>query len=96
MAIEAALFIPVLLLLIVGTVQLGKVTYVYAALKKIVWAAGRQLAVQQGVNYCDIANDPAAQAAITFALNDAQWRADYRRADDAERGGGVRVGRRRV
>jgi Flp pilus assembly protein TadG len=71
MAIEAALFIPVLLLLIVGTVQLGKVTYVYAALKKIVWAAGRQVAVQQGVNYCDIANDPAAQAAITFALNDA-------------------------
>ena len=71
MAIEAALFIPVLLLLIVGTVQIGKVTYVYFALKKMVWAAGRQMAVQQGVNYCDIANDATAQAAITFALNDA-------------------------
>jgi hypothetical protein len=71
MAIEAALFIPVLLLLVVGTVQLGKVTYVYAALKKIVWAAGRQVTVQQGVNYCDLPNDAAAQAAIDFALNDA-------------------------
>ena len=71
MAIEAALFIPVLLLLIVGTVQFGKVTFVYFSLKKMVWAAGRQLAVQQGVNYCDLANDATAQAAISFALNDA-------------------------
>jgi Flp pilus assembly protein TadG len=71
MAIEAALFIPLLLLLIVGTVQLGKVTFVYFSLKKMVWAAGRQLAIQQGVNYCDIANDATAQAAIHFALYDA-------------------------
>jgi Flp pilus assembly protein TadG len=71
MAIEAALFIPVLLLLIVGTVQFGKVTFVYFSLKKMVWAAGRQLALQQGVNYCDVANDATAQAAISFALNDA-------------------------
>jgi Flp pilus assembly protein TadG len=71
MAIEAALFIPVLLLLITGTVQFGKVTFVYFSLKKMVWAAGRQLAIQQGINYCDLANDTAAQAAISFALNDA-------------------------
>ena len=71
MAVEAALFIPILVLFIVGMVQFGKVTYVYFSLKKIVWAAGRQLAVQQGVNYCDVANDATAQAAIQFALNDA-------------------------
>jgi Flp pilus assembly protein TadG len=71
MAIEAALFIPALVLFIVGTVQLGKVTYSYYALKKMVWAAGRQIATQQGVNYCDVANDATAQAAIQFALNDA-------------------------
>jgi hypothetical protein len=47
------------------------VTYVYYALKKMVWAAGRQVATQQGINYCDIANDATAQAAIQFALNDA-------------------------
>ena len=71
MAIEAALFIPVLLLLITGTVQIGKVTFVYFSLKKMVWAAGRQLAIQQGINYCDLANDTNAQSAISFALNDA-------------------------
>lgn len=70
MAIEAAMLIPILLLFIVGTVQLGKVTYEYYTLKKIVWAAARQLAVQQGLNFCDIANDTNAQAAIASALND--------------------------
>jgi len=70
MAIEAAMLIPVLLLLIVGTVQIGKVTYTYYTLKKIVWAAARQIAVQQGVNYCDVANDATATSAINFALND--------------------------
>jgi Flp pilus assembly protein TadG len=71
MAIEAALFIPVLVLLIVGMVQIGKVTYVYYTLKKMVWAAGRQLATQQGVNYCDFASDATGQAVVAFALNDA-------------------------
>jgi Flp pilus assembly protein TadG len=71
MALEAAMLIPILALLIVGTVQIGKLAYEYHTLKKIVWAAGRQLSVQQGVNYCDFANDTAAQAAIHFALNDA-------------------------
>ena len=70
MAVEAALLIPVLVLFIVGMVQFGKVTFIYFSLKKMVWAAGRHLAAQQGVNYCDVANDPAAQAAINFAVND--------------------------
>lgn len=64
------MFIPVLVLLIVGTVQLGKLAYEYYTLKKIVWAAGRQLATQQGLNFCDLANDANAQAAINLALND--------------------------
>jgi hypothetical protein len=71
MAIEAALFIPVLVLLIVGMVQIGKLTYVYHTIKKMVYAAARQLSVQQGVNFCDLANDPNAQAALRLALNDA-------------------------
>jgi len=45
MVLETALFIPVLLLLIVGTVQIGKVTYTYYTLKKIVYAAARELAL---------------------------------------------------
>lgn len=71
MAIEAAMFIPVLVLLIVGMVQLGKLTYVYHTLKKMVYAAARQISVQQGVNFCDLANDVNAQAALRLALNDA-------------------------
>ena len=71
MAIEAALFIPVLVLLIVGMVQFGKITYQYYVLKKIVYAAARQLSVLQGVNFCDLANDTNAQAAIQLALTDS-------------------------
>jgi Flp pilus assembly protein TadG len=70
MAVEAAAVIPLLLLLIVGMVQFGKVTYVNYTLNKMVYAAGRQLAVQQGVNYCN-ADDAKVTAAIAFATNDA-------------------------
>jgi Flp pilus assembly protein TadG len=71
MAVEAALFIPILVLLIVGMVQFGKITYQYYVLKKILYGAARQLSLQQGVNFCDLANDATAQAAIQFALNDS-------------------------
>jgi Flp pilus assembly protein TadG len=71
MAIEAAIFIPILLLLIVGTVQIGKLAYLDYTLRKIVYAAARQVAVQQSVNFCDIAGDATVQTAINFALNDS-------------------------
>ena len=71
MVIEAALFIPILVLLIVGMVQFGKITYQYYVLKKIVYAAARQLSILQGVNFCDLGNDASAQAALQFALNDS-------------------------
>src|SRR5262245_52357564 len=71
MAIEAALFIPVLVLLIVGMVQFGKITYQYYSLNKMVYAAARQISLAQGVNFCDLANDANAQAALALALNDS-------------------------
>ena len=71
MVLEMVAVIPLLLLLIVGMVQFGKLTYQYYAFKKLVYAAGRQVAVQQGINFCDVSNDPTAQAAIAVALNDA-------------------------
>ena len=70
MALETALLLPVLLLLMAGMVEIGKVTYLYYTLKKIVYAAAREMAVQQGVNFCDVADDATAQAALDFALND--------------------------
>jgi Flp pilus assembly protein TadG len=70
MVLEMVAVIPLFLLLIVGMVQFGKITYQYFAVKKLIYAAGRQVGVQQGVNFCDVPNDATAQAAITTALND--------------------------
>jgi TadE-like protein len=68
MLIEAALWIPVMVLLIVGMVQVGKITYLYYSLKKAVYSAARYLSLQQGVNFCDLANDPNVTAALQFAV----------------------------
>src|SRR5262249_31451837 len=70
MVIEAAIFIPVMVLLLVGMVQFGKITYQYYVIKKIVYGAARQISVQPGINFCDVANDAIAQAALAFAVND--------------------------
>ena len=71
MILEAAMFVPVLVLLVVGMVQIGKITYLYYTLKKMVYSAARQISVQQGVNFCDIGNDANAVAAINFAITDS-------------------------
>ena len=68
MVLETAMFIPVILLLLVGMVQIGKITYLYYSLKKAVYAAARYISVQQGVNFCDLSNDPNVTAAIQFAI----------------------------
>jgi hypothetical protein len=68
MMMEATLWIPIMALLIVGMIQVGKITYLYYSLKKSVYAAARYLSVQQGVNFCDPANDPSVAAAFQFAV----------------------------
>ena len=68
MLIEAALWIPIMVLLIVGMVQVGKITYLYYSLKKNVYSAARYLSLQQGVNFCDLANDPNVAAALNLAV----------------------------
>ena len=71
MVLEAALWIPILVLLIVGMVQFGKITYVYYTLRKTVYSAARYLSLEQGVNFCDLANDANVTAAIQFAITGA-------------------------
>jgi hypothetical protein len=68
MVVEAALWIPVMVLLIVAMVQVGKITYLYYSLKKTVYSAARYLSLQPGVNFCDLANDPSVAAALQFAI----------------------------
>ena len=67
MAIETALFLPVMLLLIVPMIQFGKITYTYYALRNTVYTAARYLSVQKGTNFCDPA-DPNITAAVNFAV----------------------------
>jgi len=68
MVLEAALWIPVIVLLLVAMVQVGKITYLYYSLKKAVYSAARYLSVQQGVDFCDLAGDPNVTAALQFAV----------------------------
>lgn len=68
MLIEATLWIPIVALLIVGMIQVGKITYLYYSLKKSVYSAARYLSVQQGTDFCDLANDPNVAAAFQFAV----------------------------
>ena len=67
MVLETALWIPVLVLLISGVIQFGKITYIYYALKKAAYTAARYISVQQNVNFCDPA-DPAIVAALQLAV----------------------------
>jgi hypothetical protein len=65
--LEAALFVPILVLLLVGMVQIAKVTYTYYSLRKALYTAARYVATQQGVDLCN-ASDPAIATAINLAL----------------------------
>jgi hypothetical protein len=69
MVLEVAMWLPILFLLIAGMIQVGKWTYLDYSLTKILYAAARQLAVQQGLGFCDPA-DPATQAALAGTIAD--------------------------
>lgn len=70
MVLESALWIPILVLLVVGTIQFGKITYTYYSLRKAVFSVARYLAVQQGTDFCNLAGDTNAQNALNFGVND--------------------------
>jgi hypothetical protein len=64
--VEAAMFIPVFLMLLLGTASLAKVTYTYYMLEKVMYNFARYVGTQQGVNFCD-SGDPIVAAAAAFA-----------------------------
>ena len=66
--LEVALWMPMLLLLISGIVQLGKITYLYYTLRKIEYTVARSVSIASGVNFCPDAGDALIQGAIEFAL----------------------------
>lgn len=65
--IESAMFIPVLMLLFVGMLQLGQIAYNYYSVQKIVYNLARYLGTQQGVNFCDN-GDPNIVGATNYAV----------------------------
>ena len=65
--LEALLFTPILILLLMGMVNLGKLAYTYYTLHKILYDVARSVGTSQGVNFCD-ASDPTVSAAVTYAL----------------------------
>ena len=68
MTVELAMWLPILFLLIGGIIQFGKITYIYYTLQKTMTTIASLLAVQNGVNFCPDAGDPAITGAIQFAL----------------------------
>jgi hypothetical protein len=69
--LEAALFVPVLLALLIGTVDLARIAYTYYTLEKIMYDVARYAGTQQGVNFCNGA-DPTVQAAIDNSIVDPE------------------------
>lgn len=66
--IEVGMWMPFILLILVGMVQIGKITYVYYTVKKVLYGIAMQLATSQGVNFCD-SEDPLILSAKNYALS---------------------------
>lgn len=65
--VETVLFVPVLLALLIGTVDLGRIAYTYYMLEKMMSSLARYVGTQQGVNFCDN-QDATVQSAVNYAL----------------------------
>jgi hypothetical protein len=68
MVLEVAMFLPTLMLLLVGMCQIAQITYTYYTLRKSVYAVATYLATQQGVNFCNNPGDPIITAAINYGV----------------------------
>jgi hypothetical protein len=68
MVLEAAMWMPVLFLLISGVIQFGKITYLYYTLRKIEYDIARSVSLESGVNFCPDSSNTWVQEAIEFAL----------------------------
>lgn len=64
---ETILFLPLLLLLFMGMVEIGRLTYTYYTLYKMLTSLARYAGTQQGVNFCD-EQDATLVAAKNYIL----------------------------
>ena len=60
--IEGAIFIPLVILFLLGMMDFGRITYTYYQLQKVMHSFARIAGTQQNINLCDAGNDVLAQA----------------------------------
>jgi len=60
--IEGAMFIPFVILLLLGMMEFGRITYTYYQLQKIMYAFARVAGTQQNINICDANNELLTQS----------------------------------
>jgi hypothetical protein len=65
--IETAMFVPIFVLLLVGTAEIGRVTYVYFTLHKTLYNIARLVGTRQGANLCD-PSDPEILTVKNWAI----------------------------
>lgn len=65
--LEAAMWIPILVLLLVGMIELARVSYTYYTLHKMMYSIARIVGTGLGTNFCS--DTGTVQDSITFALN---------------------------
>ncbi len=65
--VETALWVPILVSLLVGMVELARVSYTYFTLHKMLNTVASYLSTQQGINFCDD-TDSTIEAAKNLAL----------------------------
>jgi Flp pilus assembly protein TadG len=65
--LETVLFLPILLLLLLGVIELARITYTYYTLQKTLYAIARFVGTRQGVNFCDD-TDATVALAKNFVL----------------------------
>ncbi len=68
--LEAAMYVPLLLLLLLGMIEMGRVAYTYHTLHKTLFTLARYVGTQQGVDFC-AEDDPTLTAALNYALTGA-------------------------
>jgi len=65
--VEAAMLVPVLAGLLIGSYSIARITYTYYMLERVMYNLARYVGTQQGVNFCD-PSDPVITGAINYAL----------------------------
>lgn len=64
--LEVALFMPMIVMLLIGMTRIAGITYTYYTLRKAVYGVATYLSTEQGVNFCNNPGDPGITAAINF------------------------------